>query len=34
MTGKIQADTNNGLCEITFFHPQSNSLPEIGRAHV
>lgn len=27
MTGKIQADTNNGLCEITFFHPQSNSLP-------
>lgn len=27
MTGKIQADNNNGVCEISFFHPQSNSLP-------
>lgn len=26
-TGKINTATNNGICTITFSHPQSNSLP-------
>ncbi len=26
-TGKINTSTNNGICTITFSHPQSNSLP-------
>ncbi len=27
MTGKVHRQFNNGISEITFFHPQSNSLP-------